>query len=217
MKKLLPLLFLSITMIACKKMTEEDRLIHNQKVISGIEKKKKDLDKIIDNIDLQTARLSEELLDVQSFKIGRAPSTKQQQLSDVDARMIKLKHHKKRTEKLRGQLDLLHTTFEWQKDPKLVLEKLFEIARRENYGTAIFLADPYDENDSDIDGIAYIASHNKETKKQFIQTFSNGRIIGMPEIKETTAKIEFLFGPHTDRKETMNFVKRNEKWYLSSF
>lgn len=217
MKKTLLLLTLTITFFSCKQMSEEEKLIHNQKVISGIDKKKSDLDKILANIDKQSKLLSAEFDNVNSFKLGRSASTKRAQISALEEKSKMIYNYREDTKKLKSKLDLLHKTFEWQENPKTVLEKVFDIAKYGNYEDAIFLADPYDENDSDVDGIAYVSAHPKEYKQQFVRTFKNGRIIGEPFVGEKTAEIEFLFGPNADRKETMKLVKRNESWYLSSF
>jgi len=217
MKKTLLLLILLISISSCKQMSEEEKLVHNQKVISGIDKKKADLDKILSNIEKQSKLLSAEFDNTNSFKLGRSSSTKRAQISALEEKSKMIYNYRENTKKLKNKLDLLHKTFEWQENPKTVLEKVFEIAKFGNYDSAIYLADPYDENDSDVDGIAYISAHPKEYKEQFVQTFKNGRIIGEPLIRETTAEIEFLFGRNADRKKTMKFVKRNESWYLSSF
>lgn len=217
MKKTLLLLILSISILSCNNLSEEQRLVHNQKVISGIDKKKADLDKILVDLDKQSESISSEFENVNSFKLGRFSSTKKAQILALEEKSKIVHSFRARTIKLKSQLDLLHKNFEWQEDPKLVLEKVFEIARYKDYETAIFLADPYDENDKDVDGIAYVSAHPIEFKDKFVENFKNGRIIGKPFVGENTAEIEFLFGKNTDRKETMTFVKRNDSWYLYSF
>lgn len=211
------LLSISILSVSCNQMSEEDLLVHNQKVIAGIDKKTATLDKVLENIDTQLKLLLKEYDRVNSFKLFRSSKKRQRQLSDINNKATSLKAYKKRTEKLKSQLSLLHKTFDWQSSPTQVLEKVFEIAKKQTYGEAIFLGDPYGENDADVDGISFVACHPKEVKDQFINTFKNGRIIGEPIVNETQAKIEFLFGPRADKKETMVFVKRKDSWYLSSF
>ena len=215
--KITLLLFLTISIISCNQISEEDRLVHNQKVISGIAKKKADLDKILSDLDSKSKLLSAEFENVRAFKIGRSSTTKRMQIAELEKNSKMIYAYRDRVNTLKHQLNMLHKTFEWQKNPTSVLEKVFEIARNKNYGTAIFLADPYDENDGDVNAIAYIAIHPQEYKEEFIKTFQEGRIIGEPIIANDKAKIEFLYGPNTKQKETMNLVKRNESWYLVSF
>ena len=216
MKRLL-LFILPILFISCNQMSEEDLLVHNQKVISGIEKKKNDLSKILNRINQQSNVVSAEWKKVNSFKFLRSSAKKQRQTNILQQKSQKLQDYRKRTEKLMSQLDLLHKSFEWQDHPKKVLETVFEMAQRRNYAKAIFLADPYDENDTDVDRISFIASSPKDVKDKFTNNFKNGRIIGEPFMNTNTASIEFLFGPNADKKETMKFVKRKDSWYLSSF
>ena len=208
---------ISILFISCNQISEEDTLVHNQKVISGINKKKADLDKILFRIDQKIESANKEFENVNTYKLFRSAEKKRRQLAAVQKKFKVLRAYKDRTEKLKSQLDLTHKTFEWQSHPKKVLEKVFEIANKQIYGEAIFLADPYDENDANVDRVAFIACHPKEFKDQFIKSFKNGRIIGEPVINSSSAQIEFLFGKNADRKETMKFVKRKDSWYLSSF
>lgn len=217
MKKKILLLIFAVSFFSCNQLSEEERLIHNQKVISGIDRKKSDLDKILANIDEQSKKLSTEFDDVYSFKIGRSSSTKRAQIAELEKKSRIIYNYRLDINNLKNKLDVLHKTFEWQESPKKVLEKLFEIAKYGNYNQTIFLVDPYDENDNKVDKIAYISAYPVEEKDEFMQNFKYGRIIGTPIIKEKKAEIEFLFGLNADYKRTMKLVKRNKSWYLSSY
>ena len=94
-----------------------------------IYKKNTDLDKILSNIDKQPKLLSAEFNNVNSFKLGPLSFTKRTQISVLEEKAKMINNYRVRTKKLMGQLDFLHKNFEWQENPKSVLEKVFEIAR----------------------------------------------------------------------------------------
>jgi len=217
MKNRILLILAAISIISCNQLSEEELRVHNQKVTSGIQKKKNDLNNIIDGIKAQSKQLQEKYNDAKSFKLLRSSSTKKAQLAALEKKGKELFRFHQNIEKYKDRLDALHKTFDFQSKPENVLEKLFNAASSKYLNNLVYLVDPYDENDKDVDRISYIEAYPPKYKQDFYDTFKHGRIIGEPIIKENKAKIEFLFGPNGSRKETMNLIKRNESWYLSSY
>ena len=217
MRKILILFVWTCLSISCNELSKEEILIHNQKVTSGIQSKKRDLDEMLKRIDEQHNFVASKYKDVSSFKLFRSESKKRKQLKELNELSKELINSEKRIKSLRKELDLLHKTFDFQKKPKIVLERLFNSAKYQRYENLLWLADPYDENDRDVDRITYVQSYSRKEQLNFTKEFSKGRIIGEPKINGETAEIEFLYGPNAKKKETMKLIKRNKSWYLLSY
>jgi len=54
-------------------------------------------------------------------------------------------------------------------------------------------------------------------KEPFATFFSKGKINGNATIEGDKAQVPILFGPDGTKDETMNLVKKDNKWYLQSF
>lgn len=113
--------------------------------------------------------------------------------------------------------------------PEAALLALFKAARDKDFSGAGALCDPARENDGDTDCICALDTtyvpHNCSARKKESYTvetiseyFQTGKISGETVIEEGFAKIPFTFGPDDEQlNETMNLVKRDGFWYLSSF
>ena len=113
-----------------------------------------------------------------------------------------------------------------QSDPKLVLEEVFKAAKDQDYSNLSKLCPPDKTNDGDTQQyICDIESSSEEKKKEFVNYFKDGRITGKVTYSKSssgseTAKVPFWFNhPSGESRsnETMNLVKIDGKWYLSSF
>jgi hypothetical protein len=113
----------------------------------------------------------------------------------------------------------------FQSDPKLVLEEVFRAANEQDYSNLSKLCPPNKSNDGDTQNICDIPSSSEEVKKEFVNYFKNARITGevnysSPSEGTETARIPFWFnhpGGESRSNETMNLVRIDGKWYLSSF
>ncbi|MES0489693.1 MAG: hypothetical protein ABUK01_06870 [Leptospirales bacterium] len=112
--------------------------------------------------------------------------------------------------------------------PMAVMDTLFESAKIGKFSQLGGLCDPMQENDGDTDCICAIdplyephkcsERQKKEINaKTFVEYFQTAKTKGSPEVDADHAKIEFLFGPEAKVEETMNLVRRDGFWYLSSF
>jgi hypothetical protein len=114
----------------------------------------------------------------------------------------------------------------FQSDPKLVLKEVFRAANEQDYSNLSQLCPPNKTNDGDTQRyICDIASSSKQEINEFISYFKNARITGEITYYSSSdgtkmAKVPFWFnhpGGESRSNETMNMVKVDGKWYLSSF
>jgi diacylglycerol kinase family enzyme len=114
----------------------------------------------------------------------------------------------------------------FQSEPKLLLEEVFRAANEQDYSNLFKLCPPNKANDGDIQKyICDIASSSEQGIKEFISYFKNARITGEVTYSSTSdgtvsAQIPFWFNHpvgESRSNETMNLVKVDGKWYLSSF
>ncbi|MBS9463961.1 hypothetical protein KIM67_16185 [Flagellimonas sp. 389] len=114
----------------------------------------------------------------------------------------------------------------FQSDPKLVLGEVFRAANKQDYSNLNTLCPPNKTNDGDTQRyICDIASSSEQTINEFISYFKNARVSGevtyfLSSDGTEMAKVPFWFNhPSGESRsnETMNMVKVEGKWYLSSF
>ena len=104
-----------------------------------------------------------------------------------------------------------------QTNPNSVVQAIFDAANSEEYSALENLCDPQGENDSDTQDICGLAESDTDFQQEFVEYFAKGKPSGDAEIKADEASVPILFGPDADQEETMVLVKRDDKWYLSSF
>ncbi len=115
-----------------------------------------------------------------------------------------------------------------QSSPVAVVESLFTAAKTRNFEPLASLCDPERKNDGDTDCICALASgyephkcrmnsHNRVSADEYVTYFKDGSVKGEARIQGDRSAVDFRFGPGGGRSETMNLVRRNGLWYLSSF
>ncbi|WP_405383766.1 hypothetical protein [Maribacter sp. LLG6340-A2] len=154
--------------------------------------------------------------EIEKFQFGRSNSTKQNQLIEQSKA---INHISSYINKLEEQVSLinLRETFDFQNSPLAVVEHLFQAAQSKDFKKLRHLCDPYVENDGDVRIFRFIEIAPDNVRKEFINEFQNGRIIGEPLIGNEKAIVEIAFGPSSSKLEKVNLVKRMDIWYLSSF
>ncbi|HLP14196.1 MAG TPA: hypothetical protein VK177_19855 [Flavobacteriales bacterium] len=102
-----------------------------------------------------------------------------------------------------------------QRDPEKVVEGIFTAAGNGDYKSlAVICAD---DADGDCKKICSVATADAKDQAEFKEWFGNGGVVNT-EINGTEAQVEIKFGPAgKEKKETMNLVLKNGKWYLKSF
>ncbi|MBE9028663.1 hypothetical protein IQ266_02680 [filamentous cyanobacterium LEGE 11480] len=102
--------------------------------------------------------------------------------------------------------------------PKSVVQAIADAATTKEFEALGGLCDPQKQNDGDTQQICDVATDAKNREK-FVKFFGNMSLQGEAKISEdgNTAMVEILFGPEGDKAETINLIKRDGKWYLSSF
>jgi hypothetical protein len=103
-----------------------------------------------------------------------------------------------------------------QSEPASVVAELFTAARMNDFTSLAHLCAPAEEADGDVQGICGLAA-DPSGGPEFVQYFAAGSLAGEPTITGDTAAVPFMFGPDGSRSETMNLVRRGEKWFLQSF
>jgi hypothetical protein len=100
--------------------------------------------------------------------------------------------------------------------PEKVVAAVFAIAGDTNAALLAELCDPLKENDVDTRRICeYASGFDKEG--EFPMFFKAGKLDGAAEINGDYARVPFRFGPAGDKRDTMECIRREGKWYLSQF
>ena len=102
-------------------------------------------------------------------------------------------------------------------DPVKIMQTIFTAAKTKDFSKLSGLCDPTGGNDGDTKSICNIELQSLADQKEFIEYFQNGNVIGNTTIIGNMAGVKFNYGPKGDIEDEMNFVKINEKWYLSHF
>ncbi len=115
-----------------------------------------------------------------------------------------------------------------QSKPEAVVQAIFDAARTEEFKPLGTLCDPLQQNDGDTDCICAMSprykahqcsqnSMNRVSVEEYVQYFLKGAVKGEARIDGDAAEVDFLFGAEGRNQETMTLVRRDGKWYLSSF
>jgi hypothetical protein len=104
-----------------------------------------------------------------------------------------------------------------QTDPSQVVSMIFAVAGGKAEAKMLAeLCDPQGENDGDTRRICDNAA-GFDAGGEFAMFFKEGKLKGPARVQGDAAVVEFLFGPNGDESESMELVRRGDKWYLSSF
>jgi hypothetical protein len=101
-----------------------------------------------------------------------------------------------------------------QADPRSVAEAIFDAAQSGNCEGLAILVDT--EADGDSKRIAQVAT-DKSMQEDFKKYFAKGKVAADPVITGDKASVNILFGPDGSKEETFEMVRKDGKWYLSSF
>ena len=115
----------------------------------------------------------------------------------------------------KGQGSEDETDADSQSDPAEVLKAVFRAAKSGDYRGLAALCSG--EGDGDVKRICDIENQPEAKQEEFKSYFETGKIVGEPQIEGSEAKVKFTFGPDGTKNEEMNLVKKDGKWYLSSF
>ncbi|HTE56108.1 MAG TPA: hypothetical protein VK698_34890 [Kofleriaceae bacterium] len=102
------------------------------------------------------------------------------------------------------------------RDPKSVTASIFYAAGHGRSEHLAGLCDP--TGAADVNTRRICATHpGAPDWDSFRRAFARARLNGEPRVSGDHARIDFLFGPEGDDSETMELVRRDGRWYLSSF
>jgi len=102
-----------------------------------------------------------------------------------------------------------------QSDPADVVKLLFKAAKSGDYSGLSNLCGQ--GGDGDMKDICDLENQPAEKQEEFQSYFSKGKVVGDAEIEGNEARVKIKFGPDGNDDETMVLMKKNNKWYLSSF
>ncbi|MEO7308728.1 MAG: hypothetical protein ABIR78_04575 [Ferruginibacter sp.] len=104
-----------------------------------------------------------------------------------------------------------------QSTPKGVADIIFAAAQSGDYSKLPGVCDASLDTDGDAKHICDVTNGDDALKSQFKEYFSKGTVTGEPIIEGDNAKLDIMFGPDGTKKETFNMMKKDGKWYLTSF
>lgn len=102
------------------------------------------------------------------------------------------------------------------RDPKSVTGSIFYAAETGHTAHLAGLCDPAGAADDDTRRICAMHPGAPEWDS-FRRSFARAHLNGEPRIHGDRARLDFLFGPDGRDGETMELVRRDGRWYLSSF
>jgi hypothetical protein len=100
--------------------------------------------------------------------------------------------------------------------PKALAESIFAIAKSGDLALLVPVADPVDA-DGDAKDVAGVAKAPADRQADFRKHFGTGKVSGEVKVEGDRASVPILFGPDGTRPETLEMVKRGERWHLQSF
>ena len=100
-------------------------------------------------------------------------------------------------------------------NPRALALSIFAIAKQGNLAALAGVADPVDA-DGDAKSVATVSSAPAPQQAEFKAAFATGKVTG-EKVEGDKAAVEITFGPDGTKKETLNMVLRDKKWYLQSF
>ncbi len=101
-------------------------------------------------------------------------------------------------------------------DPKRVLSSVFYAAQSGESQHLSKLCDPQGESNRHARRVCSQLA-TSENWQDFVGQFSQGKLIGEARISGDRAQVNFVFGKSGTRRETMELVRRGERWYLLAF
>ena len=101
-------------------------------------------------------------------------------------------------------------------DPKSVVGSIFYAAETGHTEHLRGLCDPDGAGDGDTGRICAMKPGAADWDS-FRQNFASAHLNGEPRVSGNRARLDFVFGPGASRSETMELVRRGERWYLASF
>ncbi len=104
-----------------------------------------------------------------------------------------------------------------QSSPDKVVTAIFDAARNGDFTPLKTLLPPSGKHDGDVERVCGAADADAETKASFTSFFKTGKVSAPARISGDKAQVDFLFGPDGTKKETMNLILEEGKWYLGSF
>lgn len=103
-----------------------------------------------------------------------------------------------------------------QSTPSMTVEAIFAAAKGGDPKLLADLCDPQEQGDIETRRICDYAN-GFDPDGEFPMFWGSGKIDGEPMVSESNALVPILFGPRGDRRDTLELVKRGEKWYLLRF
>ena len=98
-----------------------------------------------------------------------------------------------------------------------VVQALFDAAQAEDFDALSALCDPQDQNNQALERLRNLANEERY-REEFFFYFAQGRVKGPTLVNmDGTASVLVRVGPEGDQREIIHLVRRNGKWYLSSF
>tara|TARA_R110000796_G_scaffold159169_3_gene275780 strand:- start:28868 stop:29602 length:735 start_codon:yes stop_codon:yes gene_type:complete len=198
-----------------KKRVELER-IHLENVEVGKSIKATKLNEILDGLKLNLTTAERNLEEINKFQIGRSQQEKNAQVKRETLQINRLRSMIQRVQK-EVSLTKLFNSFEFQETPQGVVNHIFQSAKDKSYDKMRHLIDPYGEFDTDAFQLCYIEMYGEEGQQEWSEAFENGRIMGDPIYNEDKCTIEIAYGLSSDKLETINLVKRLNRWYMTSF
>ena len=96
------------------------------------------------------------------------------------------------------------------------VEALFAAAKSGDAKPLAGLCDPTGKGDGDTKRLCALTTESEQWS-EFVAAFKDGRVDGKVREREDRAWVPIKFGPGATKDEEMRLVKREGKWYLSSY
>lgn len=102
------------------------------------------------------------------------------------------------------------------KSAKRVVSSIFYAAQS---GESQHLASLCDPEGQANEHVLRVCAQDKEGDdwQAFVKQFAKGKLIGEARITEDRALVNFVFGEKGETSETMELVRRDDRWYLLAF
>ncbi len=101
-------------------------------------------------------------------------------------------------------------------NPKRVVSSIFFAAKERKSDHLASLCDPEGEANEFARRVCAQTVDGSDWP-EFVSQFGKGKLIGEARVSGDWAQVNFVFGPSGTSPETMELIRRGDKWYLLAF
>lgn len=194
---------------------QEFERIHLERIEVGKDTKKQKLEELSERLKSELDNQQQELAKVKEFQFGRSRDERDRQIREIENRIDEISSIKRNMESDIPKIGL-YETYEFQNEPKQLVEYLFKSAKSREFNKLINILDSYGEFDASAFDFVLVKYASDKDQEKMGKMLENGRIMNEPTIENDLATFEIAYGVGSDQLMPVQLVLRKDKWFLKS-